>query len=64
MKIYKILVKNNFSNPIFFVVDSMAEIEKLYEKECPEGSEILIVEFLEDNVVVSENIIVKGEKWT
>ena len=62
MKIYKILVKNNFSNPIFFVVDSMAEIEKLYEKECPEGSEILIVEFLEDNVVVSENIIVKGEK--
>ena len=62
MKIYKILVKNNFSNPIFFVVDSMAEIEKLYRKECSEGSEISIVEFLGDNVVVSENIIVKGDR--
>ena len=40
----------------------MAEIEKLYEKERLEGSEIAIIEFLGDNVMVSENIIVKGDR--
>ena len=40
----------------------MAEIEKLYEKERLEGSEIAIIEFLGDNVMVSENIIV-SRNW-
>ena len=54
MKIYKVIVENGFSRPMFFVVDSIAEIEKLYIKGHPDGSEITVVEFLGDDVTVGE----------
>ena len=54
MKIYKVIVKNGFSRPMFFVVDSIAEIEKIYRKGHPDGSEITVVEFLGDDVTVGE----------
>ena len=58
MKIYKVIIKNGFSRPMFFVVDSIAEIENLYIKGHPDGSEITVVEFLGDDVTVSNDVIV------
>ena len=58
MKVYKVIIKNGFSRPMFFVVDSIAEIEKLYIKGHHDGSEITVVEFLGDDVTVSNDVIV------
>ena len=58
MKIYKVIIENGFSRPMFFVVDSIAEIEKIYRKGHPDGSEITVVEFLGDDVTVSNDVIV------
>ena len=58
MKIYKVIVRNNYSHPMFFLVNSISEIEKLYREKEPEGSEIVCVEFLGDNVTVGNDIIV------
>ena len=51
MNVYKVIVKNDFSNPILFVVDSIAEIEELYNKHYPDGSAIMIIELLGNNVI-------------
>jgi len=55
MKIYKILVKNNYSHPMFFLVNSISEIENIYRRKYPDGLEIMRVEFLSEDVIMGEN---------
>lgn len=51
MRVYKVITCFNYSHPILFVVDSISEIEQLYKKHYPEGSEILYCELIEGEVI-------------
>ena len=51
MKIYKVIARFNYSNPIFFVVDSISEVEKLYKKIYPNGADITSCELISDHII-------------
>lgn len=51
MKVYKVLTEGNIRQSILFVVDSLAEVERLYHKHYPEGSEIIVCELITGEVI-------------
>jgi len=51
MKVYRVITRFNYSHPMLFVVDNISDIEKLYKKTYPEGSEILTCELIEGQVL-------------
>jgi len=51
MKVYKVITRCNYSQPILFVVDSISEVERLYKKHYPDGADIIICELLEGIVI-------------
>ena len=54
MKVYKVITRFHYSHPILFVVDSLSEIEQLYKKRYPDGSDIIHCELVEGEVIPKE----------
>lgn len=54
MKIYKVIVKNCYSHPLFLAVNRLSEVEDLYRKIYPQGSEIISIELVTDDVIMRE----------
>jgi hypothetical protein len=51
MKVYRVVTKYAYSHPILFVVDNMTEVERLYKKHYPDGSDIISIELIEGSVI-------------
>jgi len=51
MKVYRVITRFNYSHPMLFIVDSITEVEKLYKKHYPDGSDIIICELVEGQVI-------------
>ncbi len=54
MTIYRVVTRFNWSHPMLFVVGSIDEIEKLYKKKYPDGTDIIMIEHIEGQVISKE----------
>ena len=54
MNVYRVITRYAYSHPMLFVVNDTSEIESLYKKQYPDGSDIISVELIEGQVIQGE----------
>ena len=57
MQIYKVTIRHNYGRPMFIVVNSIADIERVYSRLYPEGQDIISIELLDGEVIIDESVL-------